>query len=456
VSWSLSLPAGTYYIVTTPMSDKDGGQAGVIDQCQAGLIDNRGEVSYRILLDTKKKLFWDTADVKITDIVARPLRTTNVEFGCGVLGTPAVLCWGKAIKVAEFTIVRPTNSLPVLAAATTRDSGYRNSSNAYMVFQSFYVDVDEANTYVRALLRDDDETLQVNPEGTVETQHQTKMFLQPEAEFLGTAVGVPMGTCLRSDSTAGDQRVAEGSLGVEAGATGYAPGFHYEKKVSAAGRYVLHVFRTCSTKVGECDGTTAGRDDSAKSFQYKIQVTTVKRATLQWTALRTEATTVVAGVPAGVDNTGAAVQKRGHGGAMVAVGDRYVVGVGGPLVANTSVPMTIFDTKDNKEYTMGPNADLDALDFPAVTASNNPTALSFYVTGGVKATEPIDAEKIKQAYNVFLVTITHNVGSAPTVAVSKEYAYAVGTVPTNLAARWGAAAVAFGDKILIQVGGCTT
>ena len=185
--------------------------------------------------------------------------------------------------------------------------------------QSFFVDVDEANTYVRAVARDDDADNEVEPFGTVESQQQTKMFLQTEEEYKGTAVGGAfIGTCLRSDSTGGDQRVAAGSLGVAASGSEYAPGFHYEKKVTATGWYVLHVFRTCSSAVGKCDAS--GREDEGKSFQFKIQVQTVKRGTLQWTDVRAETANDNNAVPA-------PVQKRGWGGAMVAVGDRYIVGV---------------------------------------------------------------------------------------------------------------------------------
>ena len=241
--------------------------------------------------------------------------------------------------------------------------------------QSFFVDVDEANTYVRAVARDDDADNEVEPFGTVESQQQTKMFLQTEEEYKGTAVGGAfIGTCLRSDSTGGDQRVAAGSLGVAASGSEYAPGFHYEKKVTATGWYVLHVFRTCSSAVGKCDAS--GREDEGKSFQFKIQVQTVKRGTLQWTDVRAETANDNNAVPA-------PVQKRGWGGAMVAVGDRYIVGVGGPTGASgaTRTPMTVYDTNDGKEYTMPNNDDLDFLDFPAVVASSNSADKSFWAGG---------------------------------------------------------------------------
>ena len=235
--------------------------------------------------------------------------------------------------------------------------------------QSFYVDVDEANTYVRALVRDDDADNEVEPFGTVESQQQTKMFLQTEDNYKGIAGAAFIGTCLRSDSAGGDQRVATGSLGVALSGSEYAPGFHYEKKVTAAGRYVLHVFRTCSSAVGKCDASD--REDVGKSFQFKIQVQNVKRGTLQWTDVRTETAN---------DNNGASVRKRGCGGAMVAVGKRYIVGVGGPTGASggTRTPMTVYDTNDGIEYTMPDNADLDYLDFPAVVASSDSAAMSFW------------------------------------------------------------------------------
>jgi hypothetical protein len=321
------------------------------------------------------------------------------------------------------------------------DAGYKSSVNAYMVYQSFVVDVDEANSYVQALLRDDDADNEIDPMGTRDEQLQTKILLQKESEFTGAAGATFTGTCLRSSALGGDERVSLGTLGERNPGNGYVPGFHYEAKAGAAGRYVLHVFRTCSSRVGECDATN--RDGAGKSFQFTMQAQVVKRGTLQWQALRDETASDDAATPA-------PVQKRGHGGAMVAVGDRYVVGVGGPLgdgVGGAAVPMTVFDTTDDKEYTMAANADLDALDFPSAVASIDPLAKSFYVTGGKRA-----SGDTTDAFNVYLVTITHTAGFVPTVAVSREYVYAAGTVSSSFAPRWGAAAVAHGNKIFIQGG----
>jgi hypothetical protein len=41
------------------------------------------------------------------------------------------------------------------------DAGYKSDYNPYMMYQSFYVDVDEANTWLQVLLRNDDAAVEV-------------------------------------------------------------------------------------------------------------------------------------------------------------------------------------------------------------------------------------------------------------------------------------------------------
>ena len=82
--------------------------------------------------------------------------------------------------------------------------------------------------------------------------------------------------------------------------------------------------------------------------------------------------------------------------------------------------------------------------------------LCYRVTAGDKKSETtVNNAKGKAAYSVYLVTITHNAGFAPTVSVVTKYSYSAATAPNNnFAARWGAAAVTYGDdKLLIHGGG---
>ena len=57
-------------------------------------------------------------------------------------------------------------------------------------------------------------------------------------------------------------------------ATGYVPGFHMEVRelqlvALTPARYILHVFRTCSSGTGDCDENKP--DAAGKSFQFTIQ-----------------------------------------------------------------------------------------------------------------------------------------------------------------------------------------
>ena len=64
VSWSLSLPPGTYTIVTTPDEATGGSTAGTIDMC-AGTTAGIVPVSYRVR-DSSTRNFWDDVPVTIS------------------------------------------------------------------------------------------------------------------------------------------------------------------------------------------------------------------------------------------------------------------------------------------------------------------------------------------------------------------------------------------------------
>jgi hypothetical protein len=133
---------------------------------------------------------------------------------------------------------------------------------------------------------------EVDPLVETAMHYQTRMWLQPEAQWKGTS-GSAVGTCLKAHDGL-DERVTAGELGSLDGDSGYIPGFHMETKVglfdpvkltlkapgttrfklgydellsnfaskfnlhrctkvSAIGRYVLHVFRTCDSAAGDCN-----------------------------------------------------------------------------------------------------------------------------------------------------------------------------------------------------------
>jgi hypothetical protein len=125
-----------------------------------------------------------------------------------------------------------------------------------------------------------------------------------------------------------DERVTAGQLGAVDATSDYIPGFHMETKVTAVGRYVLHVFRTCDSAAGGCN--EGARQDGARSFQFTVQAQTIKRGSLLWdTAPRCDAAGANCNTYTYKQADGIAVVARGYGGMMAAVGGRYVVGVGG-------------------------------------------------------------------------------------------------------------------------------
>jgi len=77
----------------------------------------------------------------------------NANVTCGCLNS----CWGNSIKIGQFIVYDPildaagnnvtTRTIPVLQQATTVDAGYKSEYNPYMMYQSFYVDVDEVRRF---------------------------------------------------------------------------------------------------------------------------------------------------------------------------------------------------------------------------------------------------------------------------------------------------------------------
>ena len=452
VKWSLSLPSGEYRVVTTPVSRQDGTKTSLINQCG----QDQGAVKYRIIEDTRVQNFWNNVPfTTVSSVAALSWDPGGPACNC------QVACWEKNLIVANFTIIRATADFPLLEHGKTLDAGYKSSVNAYMMYQSFLIDVDEVgpSTVVQAILRDDDDAKEVAPFGTETTQYQTRMFLQSKSDFEGnlSAGAQFVGTCLRSDENGngvGDQRTAGPSTGGTSlgfsNSNMYVSGFHYttpfathpNNPLTSAGQYVLHVFRTCSTGAGNCDETA--QDTSGKSFQFKLQAQVIKNGLMGWTNTRVQDASAYTG------------SKPGHGRGLVVVSGQYIVGVGG-TVSGTGVPMTIYDTKTGTEHVMPINADLDDLDFPTLVATLDPAEKAFYVTGGNKESATNGNSKINAAYSVFKVTITHTAGAAPSVNVTDVYRHphpsgAVNIPQDKFAARYGAAGVAHGNKILIQGG----
>ena len=457
------MPDGTYYLV---LKNTEPGNAESYTNCEGA--DGFGTIRYRVL-NTRDENFWDTNFTEVASVGKDFVPSSPA-------GTVACNCrCSNDIRFHKFFETRLGTALnlqaftqPTLDDGETEEAGYKSTTrNAYMHFQSFTYDVDSdvsTDAQLQVILRDDDDANDVEPfagdDAQRLAQRRTLIHAQTYEEWAGSAGGT-IGSALRSAKTDGDGVVEDtrtaGSLthglplGIRDGAWGtydhnYVPGFHFEstENVVPGNRYVVSVFRTCSNGAGHCDETS--RDDSAKSFQFKITAQVIVRSSFQWQLVESRDTNV--GLTKERDD-----HKRGFGTSVVTVADRYVCMLGGPMDdGGTGSPFAIYDTENDVTYNpSGFGNDrmawAVAVEDKGFVPSGNLVGAFVFTHGYHHASS--NSQRALQPYAVRKVTISHRAGQDPTIAVTEIYGEIA--VP-DMPARFGSAGVWYDDKILVHGG----